>query len=248
MHNITREYQQEIWAKVSFPDGELERSRDLYHRFERDLKEAREQQRRLYANWVSKGLDPQVCDIEAELTYLRIRQSRPADVVEISSGSGWSTSWILRALADNGTGRLHSYDLVDDSVRNVPADLAADRWHFHQGDVRESTAALPESADYLFLDSDHSAQFAEWYLADVLPRFPRAQVSVHDIVKWPDEWGWGEESIVLCRWLAEQGIPCFTAARALPDVGFAGLTALRESLGISSLHWEDYNSMIFFSL
>lgn len=248
MSAVTRELQREVWERVAFPDDELERTRELYHRFRHDLRAAKERQRPLYADWVRRDMDPQVCDIEAELTYLRLREARPAHVVEISSGSGWSTSWILRALADNGAGELHSYDLVDDSVRNIPAELAANRWHFHRGDVRELTGTMPQATEYLFLDSDHSAQFAHWYLQELFPRFPGVRVSVHDIVKWPDEWGWGEESIVLCEWLAEHAVPCFTAARALPKVGFAALTALRESLGVRSLHGEDYNSMIFFKL
>ena len=48
-------------------------------------------------------LSPQFDDVEAEITYLLIREFRPKNVVEISPCGGWSTSWILTALKDNGS-------------------------------------------------------------------------------------------------------------------------------------------------
>src|SRR5262249_18744572 len=43
-------------------------------------------------------LMPALDDIEAEITYLLLRETRPCHVVEISPRGGWSTSWILAAL------------------------------------------------------------------------------------------------------------------------------------------------------
>ncbi len=73
------------------------------------------------------GLEPrmlaQTDDEDCEILYLLLRAERPEHVVEISPFHGWSTSWILAALRDNGRGRLVSY-----ARHNVPADLAAGRW------------------------------------------------------------------------------------------------------------------------
>src|SRR6478609_1544796 len=91
---------------------------DLYDRYAQPLRQAREGQRELL--WQHRRqLRPKLDDIEAELTYLLLRELRPAAVVEIGTFHGWSTTWILRALRDNGGGHLHSYDLVDHAVRSV---------------------------------------------------------------------------------------------------------------------------------
>jgi predicted O-methyltransferase YrrM len=87
-------------------------------------------------------------DIEAEITYLLLRELRPAAVVEIGTFHGWSTTWILRALRANDTGHLYSYDLVDHAVRSVPEDLSADRWTFVHGDVRGHLQTMPDPVDY----------------------------------------------------------------------------------------------------
>jgi hypothetical protein len=60
---------------------------------------------------------PQLDDVEAELTYLALRDHRPHTVMELGTFQGWSTTWILRALRDNGHGRLHSFDQVDAVLR-----------------------------------------------------------------------------------------------------------------------------------
>ena len=43
---------------------------------------------------------PQLDDVEAELTYLALREHRPDAVMELGTFQGWSTTWILRALAE----------------------------------------------------------------------------------------------------------------------------------------------------
>jgi Methyltransferase domain len=107
----------------------------LYRTYAEDLRAAREAQRELL---VERTLKPKLDDIEAELTYLALRETRPAAVVEIGSFHGWSTTWILRALRDNGSGHLYTFDLVDHATRAVPAELAGERWTFVPGDVRET--------------------------------------------------------------------------------------------------------------
>ena len=88
-------------------------------------------------------MTPQLDDLEAEITYLLLRATKPAAVVELGTFHGWSTSWILSALRDNGSGHLHSFDLIDNVVRNVPAELAEGRWTFVQGDIKETVEQVP---------------------------------------------------------------------------------------------------------
>jgi predicted O-methyltransferase YrrM len=207
----------------------------------------------------SPGLD----DIEAEITYLLVRACRPVSVVEISPSGGWSSLWILSALRDNGVGALHSYDLVDDATKNVPDELGRGRWHFELGDVTRKLEALPERIDYLFMDSDHSAPFARWYLDALVPRLDDgALMSVHDVFHTADParpyhgplgpltglpTGRNEATVVV-DWLEREGVPYFTASAARAARTLAQIRALRARLGIDGeVHYHPVRaSMIWF--
>src|SRR5437879_13406599 len=90
---------------------------DLYRRYLSDLKAVRRQQfwfhrrhdnplvRRLRKWRVRRYmLFPALDDLEAEITYLLIRDQRPKVVMEVSPNAGWSSTWILSALRDNADG------------------------------------------------------------------------------------------------------------------------------------------------
>lgn len=189
-----------------------------------------------------RQLKPQLDDLEAETTYLLLREFRPQTVVEIAPDGGWSTSWQLAALRDNGCGRLYSYDLFDHCTRTVPRELADGRWTFSQGDITRQLQQLPPRIDYLFMDCDHSAQFARWYLRELFPRLsPGTPISIHDI--FPDSLG---ESQVVREWLAARRVPHFTTAPAVaPDV-YAQLMEVKRELGLDEpIHSSRRNPMVF---
>jgi predicted O-methyltransferase YrrM len=192
-------------------------------------------------------IKPQLDDVEAELTYLLIRAFRPDTVVELAPDRGWSTTWILRALRDNGRGHLHSYDLVDYSTHTVPSELAAGRWTFTQGDIRNNLDRLPESIDFFFMDAVHKAFFAEWYLEHIFDKLaPGTTVEVHDVFQQGDPQKYTEGPVLL-QWLKARGIPWFTAAPAArPDV-FAAIDFVRQEVGFTRpLHGSRVNPMLFF--
>ncbi|ALG15178.1 methyltransferase [Kibdelosporangium phytohabitans] len=193
------------------------------------------------------GMRAQLDDIEAELTYLRLRESTPRTVVEVGSLHGWSTTWILRALRDNGFGRLATFDIVDGARRDVPAGLADGRWTFVRGDVRDTVGAVPGDIDYLFVDAAHTARFARWYLAELFTRLrPGTPVSVHDVFHHARPLPFSEGAVVL-KWLADQGITSFTAARAAAADVYERITRTRVRLGIAEpVHRGTANPMIFF--
>ena len=192
---------------------------------------------------------PKFDDIEAELTYLFVRSLRPAVVLEIAPYYGWSTTWLLQALRDNGAGRLHSYDLVDYSRWTMPPELARDRWVFTQGDIRDSLDRLPRDVGYLFLDAAHTAEFARWYVETLFPRLaPGTLVGVHDIFRGPDLPPM-EESIVLLEWLERRGVPYFTAAPGRSGAAYDRIVALKRDLGLAEpIHDSVKNPMVFFQL
>jgi predicted O-methyltransferase YrrM len=217
----------------------------LYRKYAGDLAAARQAQRALLAPG-RPPLRPKLDDIEAELTYLLVRHHRPRVVAEIGTFHGWSTTWLLRALRDNGAGELRSYDLVDHARRSVPAELADGRWTFHHGDVRQA-GITPGLVDHLFIDAAHTAPFARWYTSEVFGQLrPGIPVSVHDVYHRRRAGRFSEGRVVL-DWLAERGLEHFTASRAAAPDRYAEITEVRRDLGLTEpVHHGDHNPMIFF--
>ena len=247
----------------------------LYERHADDLRRVRDEQAAIYRDrgysrwqrlfayrWIRtsarragidwerrRWMNPMLDDIEAELTYLFIRDRRPEAVVEISPFRGWSTTWMLQALRDNGTGALVSFDLVEDSRRFIPEELAT-RWTLITGDVRDRIPDLPDPIDYLFLDSDHRRAFAEWYIAELMPRLaPDAMVSVHDVFhgRGPAR-GSGEARVVL-DWLDRWHLEWFTPSRFGPGRTHDAIQETRMRLGLDApIHDGDHDSIVFFAV
>ncbi|MGW7488971.1 class I SAM-dependent methyltransferase [Streptomyces sp. NPDC054786] len=145
----------------------------LYGKYQDDLRVVRDAQRKFLQDR-GKSMKAQLDDYEAEMTYLLLRDLRPEVVVEVGTFYGWSTMWILNALRDNGIGHLHSFDIVDNVVRNVPRELSAERWTFTKGDIQQHPEKIPAETDYLFIDADHGARFAHWYIENLFPAAPPA--------------------------------------------------------------------------
>ena len=252
----------------------LDHITSLYHRYAADLRAARQRQARLYAQRSDARLErfapyralaaglirlglpahykrrfrPKFDDLEAEITYLLVRERRPAAILEVAPYYGWSTTWLLQALRDNGTGTLHSYDLVDYSRWTVPPDLARGRWQFTQGDIRAFTQRLPPGIGYLFLDAAHTAEFAHWYLENLLPLIPSGTlVGIHDIFR-PLELPVMAESLVVRDWLERRGISYFTAAPAAAGEAYQRLLTVKRELGLAHpIHDQSVkNPMVFF--
>jgi predicted O-methyltransferase YrrM len=218
----------------------------LYRKHADALRAARDAQRVLLH--AGRGMRPKLDDIEAELTYLLVRETRPGRIVEIGTFHGWSTSWLLRALADNGTGHLHSYDLVDHVLTTIPSDLSGDRWTFHRGDVRAADTLDPPAIDYLFLDAAHTARFARWYVGALLAKLPpRTPVCVHDVYHRSRAGRFSEGRVVL-DWLSRRGAGPFTASSRAAPQAFQEISALKRSLGLAEVvHQPSPNPMIFFT-
>lgn len=218
---------------------------ELYRTYAKDLAAVRDEQRELLTTFTGR-VKAQLDDIEAEITYLLIRDARPRTVVEIGALHGWSATWILRALRDNGEGHLHSYDLIDSSRKHVPADLADNRT-FHHGDVRDQWQEV--DPDYVFIDAAHSARFARWYLKNLFPALKSGTpVSVHDVFHFRRPIPFSEGA-VLMRHLREQNIGHFTAARPRRDGAYERLTELRRDLGLAEpIHDSTDNPMVYFTL
>lgn len=254
---------------------ELEYVTALYREHATALRQAREAQRRLYAlrgharlerfrlmhtlgrllrsvglpGHYKRLLRPKFDDIEAEITYLLLRAVRPDAVVEIAPYYGWSTTWILQALRDNGSGRLYSFDLVDYALRTVPRSLSDGRWTFIQGDVRQTLGRLPSRIDYAFIDAAHTAEFARWYTDVLFSRLGSGtHVSVHDVFHRTDP-GRFPEGAVVVAWLEARTIPYLTASPARAPHVYDALLAAKRELGLAApIHQSHANPAMFFRL
>jgi len=113
------------------------------------------------------GIGGPLSDILGLLLYLLVRFSRPEVVVETGVASGFSSSFILKALDRNAKGILHSIDLHCRAGVMVPLGKELGwvvpneiryRWNLNLG---ESTKVLPKllgelgSIDMFFHDSRH---------------------------------------------------------------------------------------------
>ncbi|KOG37906.1 MULTISPECIES: class I SAM-dependent methyltransferase [Streptomyces] len=226
----------------------VEHISSLYAKYQDDLRVVRDAQRKFLKDR-GKSMKAQLDDYEAEMTYLLLRDLRPEIVVEVGTFYGWSTMWILSALRDNGSGHLHSFDIVDNVVRNVPSELSADRWTFTKGDIQQHPEKVPAETDYLFIDADHGSRFAHWYIENLFPAVPpRTPTSVHDVFHGRRPKPFSEGSVIV-KWLAEQNIEFFTPSTAKAPQVTEQLAAVKKELGLDEpVRNSDHNPMIFFTL
>ncbi|MFJ5801791.1 class I SAM-dependent methyltransferase [Streptomyces decoyicus] len=226
----------------------VEHISSLYAKYQDDLRVVRDAQRKFLKDR-GKSMKAQLDDYEAEMTYLLLRDLRPEIVVEVGTFYGWSTMWILSALRDNGSGHLHSFDIVDNVVRNVPSELSADRWTFTKGDIQQHPEKVPAETDYLFIDADHGSRFAHWYIENLFPAVPpRTPTSVHDVFHGRRPKPFSEGSVIV-KWLTEQNIEFFTPSTAKAPQVTEQLAAVKKELGLDEpVRNSDHNPMIFFTL
>lgn len=220
----------------------------LYEKYRDSLATVRDSRRRFCRD--TRGtMTPQLDDLEAEITYLLLREYRPETVMELGTFHGWSTSWVLSAIRDNGIGHLYSFDIVDNVLSNVPEELAADRWTFRKGDIRQHVDTAPENIDYLFVDAAHNGRFARWYIDNLFPRVPSGiPVSVHDVFHGKRALPFTEGAVVV-KWLASKNTDFFTPSPARARDTHDALWRRKRELGLDEPVRDGRdNPMIFFRL
>jgi predicted O-methyltransferase YrrM len=115
-------------------------------------------------------------EAEGQILYALIRSLRPERLLEVGVDSGGTTTHILSALEANGAGHLDSVDIKAEVGIGVPESLRH-RWTLHTGDAL--TIALPDQADFIFEDGEHSYDFTFNVLARLKDLNPRMILS-HD--------------------------------------------------------------------
>jgi len=119
--------------------------------------------------------------IEAAMLYVLVRMTNPRRVLEVGALCGYSTRWVLAALAKNGQGgHLYSFDLQDVVTKVITDNL--DLWSFTQTDVTTLDGRLLTDYDLIFIDALHMNQFAKTYVKKILAPVTRlTPVVVHDV-------------------------------------------------------------------
>jgi predicted O-methyltransferase YrrM len=134
---------------------------------------------------------------ESRVLYLMTRHIAPDVVFEFSPKRGWTTVHIAAALERNGKGRILSFELEPAYAwvarRTLRRAGLGHRARFFIGDVREQLPGVYErlratgeiqGIQFLFIDSDHSGDFARWYLDNLFPLVqPNGVIHVHGSVR-----------------------------------------------------------------
>jgi hypothetical protein len=198
---------------------------------------------------------PQYDDIEAEIVCLILMELRPKNICEFSPCRGWSTMYMLNTLVltNNHESKVSSYDIVDTCSSNICRfDELKKHWAFYLCNVEQKYAEFTTDIDYLFIDSDHSEQFARKYVAELLEpllvacRSQNKQivVSVHDVFHTPYP---SEEGVVVIEFLAKNNIEYFSPINDNHKVDIQRLRSNSE-LNTSPIHYSHTNPAIFFFL
>jgi predicted O-methyltransferase YrrM len=159
---------------------------ELYTRYSMELSVLTRELAPLRDGMIASGYGADLGDMESEILYMLLRETRPEIVVEISPCHGYSTNYILAALTKTGIGSLHSYEITKETngrpteqiiAANLLPSLDRARLNIHIGDA--VVAKIPD-ADFLFIDSAHESWFAAWYVKKLVPRAKLC--FVHDII------------------------------------------------------------------
>jgi len=206
-------------------------------------------------------------DIEAELTFLFLLHIKPKNIIEFSPFCGYSTSIILDALTiNNNNATLSSFDIIDNCstmINRLNYDKA--KWNFELGDVTQKFRNWNlQTIDYLFIDSDHSKDFAISYINNLLrPLLKKCQddkkhvlVSVHDIFHGRPNEPVDDEGKQIINFLEDNNINYYSPSRFSSRGNHNFLMNLRNSLNFKELikntHHptipDNSNSSIYFIL
>lgn len=128
---------------------------------------------------------------ELPALYLLVRLIKPDVIIETGVSAGTSSTYILRALKDNGKGKLYSIDLPPDNIPEgrsagwvVPEDLR-DRWELLIGDSKKMLTPLLSrlcKIDCFIHDSLHTYEHMMWEFKTIWEHLrPGSFLLSHDV-------------------------------------------------------------------
>ncbi|MHA1600804.1 MAG: class I SAM-dependent methyltransferase [Alphaproteobacteria bacterium] len=131
--------------------------------------------------------------LDAAVAYMMVRRFAPRRIIEV--GSGHSTRFIARAVADGGLAcRITA---IDPAPRADISELGVDIRRQRVQDLAPEDVAALQAGDFLLIDSSHilmPGSDVDFLLARVLPVLPAGvYVHFHDIFlpdDYPAAWDW----------------------------------------------------------
>lgn len=136
--------------------------------------------------------NPNAVELEiGQMLYWAVLERKPEHVVELGTGPGYSTCWILLGLEHNEHGKLWTVDVSSPErpvwqeiglptgrlvvIANSPIDYTIK-------ELPQFGPALPERIDFLFHDASHCFDEIQRDLLSLMPRIPAGgHILIHDV-------------------------------------------------------------------
>ena len=194
---------------------------DLYKKYHDELYELGVALRPVCYKMNAKGYGTTFADVDGELLYILVRETKPKIVFEISPNAGWSTNYMLAALTKNNSGTLHSFDVLphifgtptEQVIRGNQCSLCSqDRLQVHIGDARDRIGDVQGTVEFALMDSCHDRWFSEWYVEHVFPRV-KGLIVIQDIAN-VDRRESSSEAAHIWQWLHDASIAFSVVGRA----------------------------------
>jgi len=109
---------------------------------------------------------------------------KPDAVVEVGTGAGYSTSWMLLGLEENKKGKLFTVDNGEGPRIYVceKVGLSDKKLTVLKGTLQENLKEIPKKVELVFLDSNHCIDVIAKDIEDLVPRLSKgAVICVHDV-------------------------------------------------------------------
>ncbi len=141
----------------------------------------------------NKNLFPSIGQYDwfsGELLYCLLRYKKPKKIVEISTSSGYSTLFMAMALKKNKQGKIYTFEIDENNQKaareNFKRFEVDDFVESIKGDAKKQIKKIKNlnKADILFLDSEHTADFARWFIKELVMKNTQKEslFHIHDVM------------------------------------------------------------------
>lgn len=116
-----------------------------------------------------------------------IRERKPKNLVEVGTNIGLSTSWQLLGIGYNGFGHLTTFDIKNWSTETpwiwtTIQGLPVESLTFVESSVWDGKDKLPETIDWVFIDSSHEVDQTKKELETLCPKMSvGGMMTFHDV-------------------------------------------------------------------
>lgn len=125
-----------------------------------------------------------------QLLYCIIRHKKPKKIIEISTCSGYATLFMAMAIKRNGFGKVYTFEINPSSAKAAQKNFkdfgVSNEVVLMIGDARKMIHKVKDwrSSDIQFLDSEHTEEFASWFIEELVQKCTNknALFHMHDIM------------------------------------------------------------------